>query len=284
MYKEIKMSKKATGQNRIKPTTLSGIEDAELYLPRDPKSGQDPNEFWSAISALKEGLQHDLQQEISAGNSFRAMWRKLERADPTKNPMKIVHVLMKLYREKEARNQFVHLYMSDRILNKWIEVGKRTEEFNTQNFGTETKRQKVLKKQQRMGGATIDSDLRNRVIKLAYKKPELREHLLPLVKRAVQVNFFHQKLAYFLYKETQWLPGKDGNGHYVVFPEIRSYQSPFQSVRIVLKRDNNTVVVYGNRVEEGLDGKTTTEYTEFKLSENRAGRCQDIVENFVKGK
>ena len=121
--------------------------------------------------------------------------------------------------------------------------------------------------------------LRKKVIRLAHQKSELREHLLPLLKRSSQVNFFHQSLANFLYKETRWIPGKDGNGHHIIFPEIRSYKSPFRSLRIVLKKDNNTVVVYGNKyIGDGI----TTEYTEFKLSENKMGKCQDIVENFVK--
>lgn len=43
--------------------------------------------------------------------------------------------------------------------------------------------------------------LRKKIIRLAHEKPELREVLLPLVKKAGNKNFFHETISDLLFRE-----------------------------------------------------------------------------------
>lgn len=66
--------------------------------------------------------------------------------------------------------------------------------------------------------------LRNKVIRLAHQKPELREHLLPLLKTSGTKNIFHEWLGDLLHRERASEYKSDGTTHSITYKNIYDHK------------------------------------------------------------
>ena len=66
--------------------------------------------------------------------------------------------------------------------------------------------------------------LRNKVIRLAHAKPELRKDLLPLLKTSGGKNIFHEWLGDLLYRERASEYKSDGTTHTIVYENIYDHK------------------------------------------------------------
>jgi len=92
--------------------------------------------------------------------------------------------------------------------------------------------------------------LRNKIIRLAAEKPELRKHLLPLVRQAGSKNFFHENISDLLSRESPSKYSLIGTLIYVSYEKSSLLPVPFQ---LMLDLRNPTILTVIIPVGEGED-------------------------------
>ena len=86
------------------------------------------------------------------------------------------------------------------------------------------KGQKYWKEWNSVQSKLATSSLRNKVIRLAHSNPELREHLLPLLKTSGGKNIFHEWLGDLLYRESAKEYKSDGTTHSIIYENIYDHK------------------------------------------------------------